>query len=166
MIATAEKENSNSPNISKNAAHFTHEHNPQFGCLYGATVLLVDDSPDVLFLCAKILQMTKAITLRAQNGLEALDLLQRESPTAVLMDLQMPVITGFEAVKRMRQLGYRQPIVAMTAHALDYAKERDNCIKLGFSELITKPFGKNKLIEVTTHLIQHSPCFEHIRNEF
>jgi two-component system, sensor histidine kinase len=133
-------------------------------CLNGATVLLVDDAPDVLLLCSRLLQVANTRILKASNGLEALEILQTEAPTVVIMDLQMPVVTGFEAVKRMRECGYKVPVLAMTAHALDYACERKNCLRLGFDELITKPFQRSNFLATTAGLIHNSTCYEFLHS--
>jgi CheY-like chemotaxis protein/HPt (histidine-containing phosphotransfer) domain-containing protein len=86
------------------------------------------------------------------NGREALDALEREAVDLVLMDCQMPVMDGFEAVAAIREQerhrgdGRSMPVIALTANAL--AGDRDNCIAAGMTDYLSKPVTQARLMEV------------------
>ena len=63
---------------------------------------------------------------------------------AILMDIQLPGIDGKEATRRIRRLGYRRPIVALTAHAMP--EEQESCLQAGCDGQITKPVSGDALV--------------------
>ena len=114
----------------------------------GAHVLLVEDN-EVNKLVANALLTAVGLEVEfAENGAEALGLLERWGPghfDLVLMDLQMPVMDGFEATRRIRAMEpfAELPIVAMTAHAL--VEERDECLAAGMDDHVAKPIDVEEL---------------------
>ncbi|KAK4113387.1 hypothetical protein N656DRAFT_788909 [Canariomyces notabilis] len=99
-----------------------------------------------------ILGMLRSIGLKnvvlASNGLDAVKIV-RGKPAAydlVLMDINMPVLDGYEAAKQIREAGVYVPIVAMTAYALKGDRER--CLEHGMNDYIPKPVDKNRLIKI------------------
>lgn len=108
-------------------------------------VLVVEDSPDNQYLIETYLKKTGAIIDICSNGAEGYDQALRGAYDVVLMDVQMPVMDGHEAVRRLRNIHYVKPIVALTAHAMSDEKER--CLASGFNEYLTKPLSKTSLVE-------------------
>lgn len=113
--------------------------------LDGVRVLLAEDSPDNQVLVSRILRLAGATVEIAANGKEALDKAWQDQYDIVLMDLQMPIMDGYEATAELRHSGYSGKIVALTAHAL--ADERDRCLRNGFDDHLSKPVNRNILIE-------------------
>lgn len=113
--------------------------------LEGVKILLVEDAPDNQHLVSRFLSIAGATVKIANNGQEALEMAHREHFDAVLMDVQMPVMNGYEATKRLREEGYQTPIIALTAHALEEEKRRAS--QRGFSGYLTKPIDRKVLIE-------------------
>jgi PAS domain S-box-containing protein len=120
-------------------------------------VLLVDDNPINRKLAVRVLESMGHTVAEATNGLEAVDRVDLEAFDLVLMDMQMPVMDGFEATVRIREretlTGVRRtPIVAMTAHAMEEDKRR--CLAAGMDSHISKPIVKQTLRSaVATHAL-------------
>jgi two-component system sensor histidine kinase/response regulator len=106
-----------------------------------ARVLVVDDNPINLKVASRNLERLDCVVQAATNGVEALAVLKDHEVDLVFMDIQMPVMDGFEATRAIREreaaTGRRLPIVAMTAHAM--AGSRELCLQAGMDGYITKP---------------------------
>ena len=118
--------------------------------LEGLRVLLVEDNAINRELAVELLQGRGAQVAVAVNGLEGLERLRADGADAfdvVLMDLQMPVMDGYTAVRELRQLPAfdRLPVLAMTASAL--AEERARCLAAGMQGHIAKPMRAHELFE-------------------
>lgn len=107
-------------------------------------VLLVEDAPDNQFLVRRFLEIAGAKVDVASDGKEGMQKAIHNEYDLVLMDIQMPVLDGYHATSRLRQQGYRKPIVALTAHALK--EERERCLRMGFTDFLTKPIKRAELL--------------------
>lgn len=114
-------------------------------------VLLAEDNPVNQEVANAMLQRVGVSMRIANNGQEAVDLLQEESFDLVLMDCQMPVMDGFEATacirKREADMGLTaMPIIALTANAI--SGDREHCLAQGMSDYLSKPFAQEQLHEL------------------
>ncbi len=116
-----------------------------FEQIKGANILLVEDNTaNQKFVEALLLSRGMNVSV-ANNGSEALDVLQKKQFNVILMDLQMPEMDGYETTEIIRKdiKNKELPIIAMTAHAM--INEKDNCLSAGMNDYISKPFNKNEL---------------------
>lgn len=110
------------------------------------SVLLVEDSQDNQTLYSIYLERAGAKVKIAGDGLSGCELALKGSYDVVLMDIQMPIMDGISAVKKLRTAGYSTPVVALTAHAMK--DERERCLDAGFDEFLSKPLQRAQLIEL------------------
>lgn len=111
-------------------------------------ILVVEDQPVNAELVRRILERAGHQAAIVHNGSEALDACARELPDLVLMDVQMPIMDGFEATARLRELpgGRLLPIIAVTAHAV--AGDVERCLQAGMNAYVSKPIARAELIRV------------------
>ncbi|WLD13361.1 PAS domain-containing hybrid sensor histidine kinase/response regulator [Planctellipticum variicoloris] len=119
--------------------------------LEGRRILVAEDNPGNLRLLTRILKRVGASLASAENGRIAVDAvrgaIKENRPfDAILMDMQMPVMDGYAATAAIRSLGYRGPVVAVTADTTEQA--RKNSLAAGCDEYLTKPVDRNQLIAV------------------
>lgn len=99
-------------------------------------ILLVDDDPDNTYIFGHILERAGYDVIKAKNGSEAVILAEAESPDLILMDMQLPVMSGYEATMKIRKT-MDIPIMALTAYAMPSDKEK--ALKAGCTDYICKP---------------------------
>ncbi|MES2791459.1 MAG: ATP-binding protein [Planctomycetota bacterium] len=114
-------------------------------------VLIAEDGPDNQRLIALYLRKAGATVSAVDNGQLAVALALAEEASGtpfdlILMDMQMPVMDGYEATERLRAAGFRRPIVALTAHAMTNARERS--IASGCNDHATKPIDRIDLLNM------------------
>ena len=126
--------------------------------LQGVRALVVDDNEVNLMIACELLGQAGLELRTAENGALALERLQAEDFDLVFMDMQMPVMDGLEATRRVRSRPGKAyvPIVAMTANAM--AADRDLCLQAGMDEVLTKPIDPDRLLQVVRRWARNPPA--------
>ncbi len=127
--------------------------------LFKGRILLAEDTLVNQKLAVRILTKAGNVVETADNGQEALNMAldqwRKETPyDVILMDMQMPVMDGYQATGKLRAANYPWPIVALTANAM--ASDREKCLQAGCDDFATKPFQKVKLLRTISHWIEKS----------
>ncbi len=112
----------------------------------GQKILVVDDEPDVLDMIVRTLEADGFRTVSAFDGLSALDLAESEQPDLVLLDIMMPMMSGYEVIEQLKSNPQTQriPIICLTSAESITARARSR--KAGAAKLIMKPFSPAELV--------------------
>ena len=121
------------------------------GIKLSSRVLLVEDGPDNQRLISHVLRKAGAQVSVAENGVLAIEAikyaLQENKPyDLVLMDMQMPVLDGYSATRKLREDGYQGIIIALTAHAM--RGDKDRCLEAGCNDYATKPIQREIFLDL------------------
>jgi two-component system CheB/CheR fusion protein len=121
-----------------------------------ARLLLAEDNQANQKLISLRLSHAGAEVVTADNGKEALDRTHEAAAEgrpfdAVIMDMQMPVLDGYEAVRQLRERGFTEPILAVTAYAM--GEDRDECLGLGCNDFISKPIEWDRFMAKLSRLL-------------
>jgi len=116
----------------------------------------VEDNPLNMKLLEILLRPKSYTLLEAVDGEEALDMAIRELPDLIVMDIQLPKMSGLEVTKKLRQMPVFNsiPIIALTAYAMKGDKER--YIEAGCDAYLSKPINTRKLPEMISRMLQQS----------
>jgi CheY-like chemotaxis protein len=122
-----------------------------------ARVLVADDRREVRQLAQLFLEEAGAEVVLAHDGLDALAQVARAEAGGapidlVVIDMQMPVMDGYEATARLRSGGFAGPIIALTAHAM--AGDRERCLRAGCDDFATKPIDSLRLLHLVARYTQ------------
>ncbi len=113
-------------------------------------VLIVDDRTEVRDLVRHYVEEAGGEVSIARNGREALEVVERSAAArpidVIVMDMQMPVMDGYEATAELRRRGFVAPILALSAHAM--AGDRERCLAAGCDAYMTKPLDGRKMLEL------------------
>ena len=125
--------------------------------LKGKKILVVDDNQMNRMVVDVILQEFEVSVTEVENGAEAIEELRTHAFDLVLMDLQMPVLNGYEATKIIREeLKLSIPVIALTANAIK--GEQDKCLNVGMNDYLSKPFEEAIFLQIICHwLDQEDP---------
>jgi len=135
--------------------HISREPQAAGARLVGVTVLTVEDDELSRTVLREMLEYEGATVVPAENGQQAIDRLEEKGPASfdiVIMDVQMPVMDGYEATRHMNSIAPSLPVVGLTAHAM--AEEKDRCLAAGMVAHVTKPVDEDYLVTV---LLQQLP---------
>lgn len=116
------------------------------------SLLLVEDDAEVASILQKRISRLGIQVERAQNGVEALELLNRRPADAVLSDIRMPQMNGLELLFEIRRQGFELPVVFLTGFSSDdYLKQ---ALRLGAVDFISKPWTDEELKEVILRTVE------------
>lgn len=118
-----------------------------------ATVLVIEDEAGLLEILTLNLQASGFRVLAASDGLEGWRLFEEGRPDLVILDLQLPTISGFRLLELFKGPSGRPEVPVLALTALDFA-EAEDLAELGLEGFITKPFEPEELLATVRHLLQ------------
>lgn len=131
-----------------------------FSILRGKKILVVEDDFINRVLVTKLLEQQSVTVVTAEDGQQGVDKIAQEHFDLVLMDLQMPVLDGLEATRRIRLqergTGKRVKIIALTALA-----DREKCLQVGMDDYLAKPLDKKVFVDTLTEQLTRSALVVH-----
>ncbi len=122
----------------------------------GKSILIVEDEPTNMEFLKVLLNDTKATLLFAENGKEAVNVVEKNKVDAIVMDLKMPVMNGYEASKKIKLKHKKLPIIAQTAYAMQY--DESKALNMGLDAYIKKPIDEKKLFPVLSNYLDNTVC--------
>lgn len=119
-----------------------------------ARILVVDDEPHIARLISFSLEKAGHEILSAADGLSAIAIAQEERPELILMDVMMPLMTGYEAVERLKSDPETAgiPVIMLSAKSQQYEQEKG--IESGAAHYICKPFTPRELVEQVSAFLE------------
>lgn len=126
----------------------------EYNSLENRQVLVVEDNKINQMITRKILEKRKIVCQVADNGMDAIKMVQENDFDVVLMDIHMPGISGIEATQEIRKFNPELPIIALTAVTID--ENLDEFYRVGFNEIIPKPFKTEEFFEKIHRTLEQS----------
>ena len=117
-------------------------------------ILVADDDPDILSIVSMSLETQGYTVYKATNGREAVDLARQHHPDLVLMDMMMPVVSGYEAVTELKADASTRDITIVGLSAKAMATDMERATDVGINGYITKPFRIAQVLTVVETYLQ------------
>lgn len=114
------------------------------------TLLVAEDNESNYFLISSLLEDDYNL-IHAWNGREAVEMFAEHRPDLILMDINMPLMDGYEATRNIRQISETVPVIAVTAYA--FASDRTRIMESGFNSYVSKPINADRLTAEIERLI-------------
>jgi len=127
-------------------------------------ILVADDEVYIVHILEFSLSMEGYEVVSANNGVAALEVIEKEMPDLVVLDVMMPGLSGHEVCRRLRTDPRTRHIPIIFLTAKDSPAERDEGLELGANAYITKPFGPRKLIEAIEGLLEDAAPHDQAAN--
>ena len=127
----------------------------------GNKVLVAEDNPMNMLLISEVLGNMGIEVIKASTGVEALAMMDLYEPDIIFMDVNMPVMDGYTATQRIRELPHPQcdiPIIALTADAMKEDKER--CLQAGMNDFVSKPFRLKEIESILKTYLKNIPVLQ------
>lgn len=118
-----------------------------------AKILVIDDDPDLRMILRRILEAHGHEVILGEDGLRGLAVAQRQRPDAIVLDVMMPVMDGFEVLDRLQRddRTLHVPVVMLTALAVNDARER--CEEAGAASFVEKPYDPTDLVTTIERVV-------------
>jgi CheY-like chemotaxis protein len=117
-------------------------------------ILVADDDPDILSIVSMSLETQGYTVYKATNGREAVDLAKQHHPDLVLMDMMMPIVSGYEAVGELKADSSTKDITIVGLSAKAMATDMERATDVGIDGYITKPFRIAQVLTVVEGYLQ------------
>lgn len=121
------------------------------------TILIVEDNPDMRELFSDVLSESGYKCLSASNGIEAMDIMDREIVDLIVADIMMPKMNGYELISALRDAKYEIPILVVTAK--DQFNDMQKGFKLGCDDYMIKPINVKELVLRVQALLRRAKIF-------
>lgn len=122
----------------------------------GQTILVADDLDEARSLLSHWLEMRGYRTVKAGNGQEAVEVALRERPQLILMDISMPKLDGFSAMRRIRAYEQLRDVKIVAVSAYDKTELQGAALDAGCNEFVSKPLNPDKLENLLSRLLPRS----------
>jgi signal transduction histidine kinase len=120
--------------------------NAEYNGRFSGKILLVEDGPANQIFMKSIFEELGFKVMIASDGLQAVEAAKNAEFDLVLMDMQMPNMNGYEATKKLHSIGFKKPIIAMTASLMN--EDERKCLQAGCDDFIAKPIERGRLIKM------------------